>query len=291
MRSLGETHGSVFAMVDVFISHSGADSWLAGQLVGLLRSSLGLRSRQIRCTSVDGYRLPAGANVDEQLRKEVLESRVFVSILSPASLGSIYVLFEIGARWGTGQPLFPLLGPGIESDKLSAPLSGLNALSCESAGQLHQLISDMASILEITPEPPEVYEGNIETILYSGSSLENQSAVPRQGRQPGRADASKADPSRGADAPPEDYSGAEQIIREHCEREWPNDYSMRSFCVRQQREALDTLKRGRPDDIPEDVFEGIRSKCAADWPEDYNMRRYCEQQQYNAYRELEDGSL
>ncbi len=274
-------------MVDVFISHSGADSWLAGQLVNLLRSSLDLRSWQIRCTSVDGYRLPAGADIDEQLRREVLESRVFVSILSPSSLGSVYVLFEVGARWGTGQRLFPLLAPGMEAGALSAPLSGLNALSCESAGQLHQLISEVAKTLEITPEPPEVYEGNIETILYLGTSQENQGAVPQQRRQPGEGGTSKVGSSRGAFASRDDYSDAQRVIREHCEREWPNDYAMRSYCVRQQREALDTLKRGRPDDIPEEVFAEIRRKCAADWPEDYNMRQYCEQQQYKAYRELE----
>ena len=266
-------------MVDVFISHSGADSWLAGQLVNLLRSSLGLRSHQIRCTSVDGYRLPAGADVDEQLRREVLQSRVFVSILSPSSLGSVYVLFEVGARWGTGQRLFPLLAPGMEPGALSAPLSGLNALSCESAGQLHQLVSEMAKTLEMTPEPPEVYEGNIETILYSGTSQGNQGAVPQQGRQPGEEGTSRVASSRGGSASRDDYSDAQRIIRELCEREWPNDYTMRSYCVKQQREALNALKRGRPDGIPEDVFEEIRSKCAADWPEDYNMRRYCEQQQ------------
>ena len=53
---------------------------------------------------------------------------------------------------------------------------------------------------------------------------------------------------------------------------------MRNFCIEQQREALNVLKQGRPDDIPEEVFDGIRNKCAVDWPEDYNMRRYCEQQ-------------
>jgi hypothetical protein len=50
------------------------------------------------------------------------------------------------------------------------------------------------------------------------------------------------------------------------------------------------LRRGRPDDVPEDVFAEIRSKCAADWPEDYNMRRYCEEQQFASYRELQGGS-
>src|SRR5688572_19277140 len=98
-------------MVDVFISHSSQDSQLARQVVDLLRSSLNLRAQQIRCTSVDGYRLPAGANTDQQLREEALAARAFIGIISPFSLTSAYVLFELGARWGAGQPLFPLLAP------------------------------------------------------------------------------------------------------------------------------------------------------------------------------------
>jgi hypothetical protein len=277
-------------MVDVFVSHSSADSWLAKQLVDLLRSSLDLRSEQIRCTSVDGYRLPAGADVDEQLRKEVLASRAFVSILSPSSLESVYVLFEIGARWGTRQPLFPVLAPGMEPRALRGPLSGLNALSCESAGQLHQLVSDMARTLGIAPEPPQVYEGNVETILYSANSQENQSTASQRGRRLDEVGTSRVKSNGGAPTLQEGYSEAERTIREHCEREWPNDYNMRSFCVKQQREALNALKRGRPSDIPEEVFAGIRRKCASDWPEDYNMRRYCEKQQFDSYRELERES-
>jgi TIR domain len=265
-------------MVDVFISHSSQDTQLARQVVDLLRSSLNLHAKQIRCTSVDGYRLPAGANTDERLREEVLASRTFISILSSSSLSSVYVLFELGARWGAKKPLFPLLAPGMGSQSLRGPLTGLNALTCETAGQLHQLVSDVGETLGIHTEPPAVYQSDIEAILYSGHSEANQDAPSPVGQLPSGVGTANLE---------DDYSEAEHAIRRHCERQWPNDYQMRSYCTKQQREALDILKQGRPQDIPEEVFAGIRNKCALEWPNDYAMRRYCEQQQFDSYRELE----
>ncbi len=114
--------------------------------------------------------------------------------------------------------------------------------------------------------------------------LGNRRVLPPLESEPGSA-------TSGDETALEDkYSDAEQVIRRYCESQWSDDYTMRSYCIKQQREALDALKRGRPDDIPEEVFAGIRSKCAADWPEDYNMRLYCEEQQLNSYRDLKRES-
>jgi hypothetical protein len=55
----------------VLISHSSKDADLALALIELLRAGLGLLPNQIRCSSVDGYRLPAGVVTDTQLRSGV----------------------------------------------------------------------------------------------------------------------------------------------------------------------------------------------------------------------------
>lgn len=277
-------------MVDVFISHSSEDAELASQLVDLLLSSFDLSAPQIRCTSLDGHRLPAGANTDEQLREEALGARAFVAILSPFSLASHYVLFELGARWGAKLPFVPLLAPGTGYQALRGPLRGLNALNCEGAGQLHQLVSDLEGALDTKAESPAVYQRRIDAILYSGHSQGDQGASPQAPSIQSKTGALEADSTVGSMSPVEGYSEAEQIIRKHCEREWPDDYTMRNYCLKQQREALAVLEHGRPDDIPEDVFTGVRKKCAGEWPEDYNMRRYCETQQFDSYREVEGGN-
>jgi hypothetical protein len=277
-------------MIDVFISHSGEDSRLASQLVNLLRASLNLSAQQVRCTSLDGYRLPAGADTDEQLREEALAAHAFIAILSPFSLASPYVLFEFGARWGAERPFVPLLAPGMGYQSLRGPLTGFNALNCETAGQLHQLVSEVRGTLGIESESPAVYQRNIDAILYFGHSQESRAAPPHPKAPPSGVGRSTADRNKGLLTLDDDYPDDEQVIRRHCEREWPDDYNMRNHCTKQQRQALAILKQGRPDDIPEDVFARIRGKCAVEWPEDYSMRQYCERQQFDSYRELERES-
>lgn len=277
-------------MIDVFVSHSSQDQALAEQLVDLLRSALNLRADAIRCTSVDGYRLPVGADSDEQLREEVLGARAFVGILSPTSLASTYVLFELGARWAAKKHLAPLLAPGMTAHALRGPVAGLNALSCEVAAQLHQLVHDLGTVLGIQLEAPQVYQGKIDALVYSGAAVFVQPPAqqPPSGTSKDlRAGHIKAVPAVRNDIE-DKYEDAEAIIRHHCEREWPDDFNMRAYCIGQQREAVAKLKLGGPQDIPKEVFNSIRRKCAAEWPDDYAMRVYCEEQQVIGYHQVRE---
>jgi TIR domain len=138
----------------IFISHSSGDVSLVTPLVDLLRSALNLKAADIRCTSVDGYRLPAGAHTEDQLRAEVAEADAFIGMISPASVESMYVAFELGARWVTGKPLIPLLACRSSMNLLKGPLQGLNALAADSEAQLHQLVQDLASVLKTVSDPP-----------------------------------------------------------------------------------------------------------------------------------------
>lgn len=164
------SHGGGTSDLRVFLSHTSRDKELAAALVGLLRNALNLGSSAIRCTSVDGYRLPAGAHTDKQLRREVHEADSLIGIISEQSLRSLYVAFELGARWGAGKNLIPLLAPGTSARILSGPLAGINALSCGSPAQLHQLIFDLGKQLGIEPQPAAAFQGEIDAILAIGQS-------------------------------------------------------------------------------------------------------------------------
>jgi hypothetical protein len=148
----------------IFISHSSKDSALVRQLIDLLRSALGLLATDIRCTSLPGYKLPGGSETDTTLREEVETAEVVIAVLSNDSLASHYVIFELGARWGSRKPMLPLLVPGLPANALARPLSALNALSCAEQGDLHQAIFDIAAFLKISPQPPAGYQRYISEI-------------------------------------------------------------------------------------------------------------------------------
>lgn len=141
----------------IFISHSSADKRIAEAFVGLLRAALPLSAKDIRCTSVDGYKLSPGTVSDEQLRQEVFEAQAFLALLSPTSIQSIYVMFELGARWGAKRYLAPVMVGGLTPSALKAPLSAIHAVTGSSEGDLYQLIETLSERLNVVPEKPAAY--------------------------------------------------------------------------------------------------------------------------------------
>lgn len=271
-------------MIRLFISHSSQDIELADLVVRLLSTALALRSQHIRCTSLDGYRLPGGADSDEQLRDEALAADCFVGIVSPHSLGSAYVLFELGARWGAKKHLVPLLGPGMKPHALKGPLAGLNALSCDNSSELHQLVHEIGQRLQLDMEPPAVYQRHIDAVVYYATTQEKP--APDVADTTPKVKPLHLQPRATKRANEDEYAEAEEVIEQHCEREWPDDFSMRAYCLDQQRQAVSKLRKGAPDDIPSEIFHDIRRKCAREWPDDYSMRVYCEEQQVTAFRKV-----
>jgi len=86
-----------------------------------------------------------------------------------------------------------------------------------------------------------------------------------------------------------DFSGKTAIIKQKCEKDWPDDFAVQKFCIDQQKRAVIALKRGRPPNkMPREVFEKIRRKCFKDWPDDFAVRKFCEDQQIRAWQSLNE---
>lgn len=164
-ESLEEPEVTMADDLALFISHSARDAEIAKALVTLFEKALKISARRIRCTSVDGYRLPAGADTNEVLRTEVFGAKLFIALLTPNSLNSPYVLFELGARWGARRPLYPVLAGGAIPAHLNAPLNGLNALSASVADQVRQLVEDASEALSERLEPMASFSAEVEAVV------------------------------------------------------------------------------------------------------------------------------
>ncbi len=135
--------------VRVFISHSSADRELAERITRLFRLAMNLHPGSIRCTSVDGHRLPGGVDTSDTLKREIVEAEVFIGLISQSSNESAYVLFELGARWGASKILMPVLAPGMSFADMKGPISDVNAFSVTDEGQLHALLSSVREKLGV----------------------------------------------------------------------------------------------------------------------------------------------
>jgi hypothetical protein len=147
--------------VKIFISHSSKDAAIARALIDLLRSALLVPADELRCSSVPGNKLPPGASVEEQLKVEVLESTAFLVLLSPSSIQSVFVLFELGARWGSGHEIFPVLVGGLKAAALPAPLSAINAISGADDHDVDDLLRRVSTVLGDKLEPASAYLDNL----------------------------------------------------------------------------------------------------------------------------------
>jgi hypothetical protein len=162
-KSSTEPRPSTHSGLWVFVSHSSKDTDLALALIELLKAALALTADKILCSSVDGYRLPVGVHTEGQLREEVNAAKIVVGLITPSSLSSYYVMFELGARWGANLFLAPLLA-GVKARDLSGPLSLLNALSANNEAQIHQLLADIAKQLGLTPQNTASYLRNVSAV-------------------------------------------------------------------------------------------------------------------------------
>lgn len=77
-------------------------------------------------------------------------------------------------------------------------------------------------------------------------------------------------------------AAAPPAVAARCEKDWPSDLRMQTFCQTRQMDALTAL-------AARDMNTGdgpmIRKKCVSEWPGDYRMQNVCEDQALKALEE------
>jgi hypothetical protein len=127
----------------VFVSHSHADRGIAEALVNALEQAFVAKAGEIRATSLPGYGLAIGASIPEELREEIDAAEIVLGIITPSSLQSEFVLFELGASWGLEETIYPLLALEAKQEDLPGPLKERRCIKLADSNSCYEMIEHL----------------------------------------------------------------------------------------------------------------------------------------------------
>lgn len=133
----------------IFISHRHKNQEIAAALTKTIRAAFEVKPFEIRCTSVQPYRLPFGKNTGNRLREEIGRAQVVLGILSPDTAQSSYVMFELGAAWSQHTYTCPLLSKGAEYQHIPGPIFDLAPARLWEESDCYQLLDNLAAELNL----------------------------------------------------------------------------------------------------------------------------------------------
>jgi len=82
-------------------------------------------------------------------------------------------------------------------------------------------------------------------------------------------------------------SSLQAEIKKSAEAEWPGDYSMQAYEIKNQTEAFQTFHAmEKPSSMSNSTFELIKSRAEKEWPKDYSMQLYELKKQIEGWQEV-----
>lgn len=160
----------------VFISHSSNDRELAAALVEVLDKAFQLPHGDIRCTSLPGYGLESGAPISTTLHQELGKSSVVLGVLTHRGRHSDWVLFELGAAWGIGKLVIPILC-GLSHSDLPGPLAEQNAVNISDPSKVFELVETVKGELGLELQSAaRVNEAITKLVQAASQSIKKENA-------------------------------------------------------------------------------------------------------------------
>lgn len=120
-KSINTIEGGDTKLLKIFISHSELDVDIAEKMVEYLISALEVQDHEIRCSSVPGHKLQFG-KISEIIKKDISNNPVIILIITPKSLKSKWVMFELGASWVKELTIIPIVSPNLTYKAIPGPL-------------------------------------------------------------------------------------------------------------------------------------------------------------------------
>lgn len=135
----------------IFLSHIHEEAPLALVIKDWVESSFsGLTDVFV---SSDIKDLPAGLRWLNEISDALDESHSFIVLCSTYSIRRPWINFETGCAWIKGVPVLPICHSGLKKSDLPKPLSEFQGLEIPSDDFIHDLLSSLASHMEIDKVP------------------------------------------------------------------------------------------------------------------------------------------
>ncbi|MDJ0582412.1 GUN4 domain-containing protein [Crocosphaera sp.] len=144
-------------MKRIFISHSHSDVEIADSLFDFLIYALKIEEQDILCTSDPESGLTFGSDtISNQLKENLKNAEALIVLITPDSLNSAWIPFEVGSFWPTDKPIIIFLGSDLTPEKLPGPLKGwlsIRMVDEQVSEQINAAINQLARKLNIEQNP------------------------------------------------------------------------------------------------------------------------------------------
>jgi len=141
-------------MQNIFLSHSSKDTILVEKLNNFL-ISIGVRSDNIFCSSINGQGVENGKSISESIHKEIKNSKLIIFVITQNFLKSPYCTSELGAGWvlnGDKSSIYIFKSFDVEVDELNGFVDSNYKYSLFDSNGLSELCDIVSDIFEITPK-------------------------------------------------------------------------------------------------------------------------------------------
>ncbi|HZE63679.1 MAG TPA: toll/interleukin-1 receptor domain-containing protein [Pyrinomonadaceae bacterium] len=129
--------------IRVFVSYAREDKGPASELIGQL-------SRQSNFHVFTTDKMSAGENWQSKIKKELSKSDYFLVILSPTSIESKWVQFELGAAWGLNKFIIPVVTSEEVINRIPLEFSHLKVIDIEDLKRKPDSIGEIIESYEKT---------------------------------------------------------------------------------------------------------------------------------------------
>lgn len=158
-------------MKRVFISHAAADKELVGELICLLED-MGVPSKQIFCTSYEGYGIRLGVDFLEAIKNELTDDTLVLFVLTTNFFNSHMCQCELGAVWVKTIKHIAILVPPLNYNDLEYILRNQQSMFINEKSKLDLLYEEIQEWFQIAPLKASLwnlkqdrFEGAVENIL------------------------------------------------------------------------------------------------------------------------------